>query len=245
MAGHSKFSNIKHKKEKQDAQRGKIFTKLGRELAVAVKSGGADPNGNSRLKDIIAKCKAANMPNDTIDRSIKKAVGDLGAVNYEAVTYEGYGPNGVAVIVKALTDNKNRTAANVRNAFTKGGGNMGTAGCVSFSFVERGLILILKEAAEDNGFDEETLMLTALDAGALDFSASDEGYEIITEPDDFSAVRQALETAGTVMETAEITMLPQTYAQLTDAEDLKKMNKMLDLLDDDDDVQDVHHNWEE
>ena len=241
MAGHSKFSNIKHKKEKQDSQRGKIFTKLGRELAVAVKSGGADPNGNSKLKDIIVKCKSANMPNDTIDRSIKKAAGDLGAVNFENVVYEGYGPNGVAVIVRALTDNKTRTVANVRNAFTKGGGSMGAAGCVSFSFDERGVILVLKDAVE---IGEEELMMISLDAGALDFFVEEEGYEIITEPDGFSVVRQALEEAGIEMESAEVTMAPQTYVELSTAEDLKKMNKLLDLLDDDDDVQDVYHNWD-
>jgi YebC/PmpR family DNA-binding regulatory protein len=244
MAGHSKFSNIKHKKEKQDARRGKVFTKLGREIAVAVKSGGADPNGNSRLKDIIAKCKSANMPNDTIDRSVKKAAGDLSSVNYESVTYEGYGPNGVAVIVTALTDNKNRTAANVRNAFTKGGGNMGAAGCVSFSFDERGLILVSKDSAADKGYNEETLMMEALDSGAMDFIAEDEGYEILTDPAGFSAVRQTLENKGLMMESAEVTMIPQTYVTLSDAEDLKKMNKMLDLLDDDDDVVDVYHNWD-
>ena len=241
MAGHSKFSNIKHKKEKQDSQRGKIFTKLGRELAVAVKAGGADPNGNSKLKDIIAKCKQSNMPNDSIERSIKKAAGDLGAVNFEAVTYEGYGPNGVAVIVRALTDNKTRTVANVRNAFTKGGGSMGATGCVSFSFDERGLVLILKEAVST---DEEELMMIALDAGALDFTTADEGYEIITAPSGFSAVRQALEDAGVPMESAEVTMIPQTYSKLTTPDDIKKMNKLLDLLDDDDDVQDVYHNWD-
>jgi len=245
MAGHSKFANIKHRKDRQDKARGKIFTKLGREIAVAVKAGGADPASNFRLKEVVFKCKAANMPNDNIDRSIKKAAGDLGAVNYEAVTYEGYGPNGVAVIVNALTDNKTRTAANVRNAFTKGGGNMGAVGCVSFSFDERGVILVTKESAEEKNLDEETLMLTALDAGALDFSAETEGYEIITTPEDFSAVHQALEDVGLTMESAEVTMLPQTYTQLTEADDLKKMNKLLDLLDDDDDVQDVYHNWEE
>jgi len=242
MAGHSKFANIKHRKERQDAQRGKIFTKMGRELAVAVKAGGPDPNGNHRLKDIIAKCKAANMPNDTIDRSIKKAAGDLGSVNFEAVTYEGYGPSGTAVIVQALTDNKTRTVANVRNAFTKGGGSMGAAGCVSFLFDERGLILILKDTVKMN---EEELMLTALDAGAVDFTAADEGYEIITAPDEFSFVRQALEDAGIQMESAEITMIPQTQVGLTTPDDLKKMGKLIDLLNDDDDVQNVYHNWAE
>lgn len=241
MSGHSKFSNIKHKKEKADAVRGKIFTKLGRELMVAVKSGGPDPAANSTLRDVIAKAKSNNMPNDTIDRSIKKAAGDLTAVNYEACTYEGYGPSGIAVIVKALTDNKNRTAANVRNAFTKGGGNMGTSGCVSFMFDERGLIMVEK----DDGIDEESLMMTALDAGAADFLTEDEGYEIITEPEDFSAVREALEKAGVPMVSAEVTMIPQTYTKLSGEEDLKKMNKLLDLLEEDDDVQAVYHNLDE
>jgi YebC/PmpR family DNA-binding regulatory protein len=241
MSGHSKFSNIKHKKEKSDAARGKVFTKLGREIAVAVKEGGPDPNANSRLKDIIAKAKAGNMPNDTIDRSIKKAAGDLNAVNFETVTYEGYGPSGVAVIVKVLTDNRNRAAANVRNAFTKGGGNMGIQGSVAFQFNEKGLIMV----ENDSGVGEDELMLLTADAGAEDFVTQDEGYEITTPPESFSAVREAVEAAGIPMVSAELTMLPTVTARLTDPEDIKRMRKLLDLLDDEDDVQDVYHNWEE
>jgi len=240
MSGHSKFANIKHKKEKNDSARGKIFTRLGREIAVAVKAGGADPDANSRLRDIIAKAKSNNMPNDTIDRSIKKASGDLNAVNYDSIVYEGYGPNGVAVIVEVLTDNKNRAAANVRNAFTKGNGNMGTTGCVSFMFDEKGLIMVEK----DDDIDEDELMMMALEAGAGDFEASEEGYEIITSPEDFSVVRETLEKAGVEMISAEITMIPQTYTALNDEEDIKKMNKLMALLDDEDDVQNVYHNWE-
>ena len=240
MSGHSKFSNIKHKKEKADAAKGKIFTKIGKELMVAVKSGGPDPVNNSRLKDLIAKAKSNNMPNDTIERSIKKAAGDLNGVNYEKVVYEGYGPNGVAVIVETLTDNRNRAAANVRNAFTKGNGNMGTSGCVSFMFDEIGQIMIEKSAS----IDEDELTLLALDAGASDFAAEDEGYIITTTPEAFSAVREALESEGIVMASAEVEMVPQTYASLTDPDDIKKMNKLLDLLDEEDDVQEVYHNWE-
>lgn len=242
MSGHSKFANIKHKKEKNDAARGKIFTVIGREIAVAVKEGGADPANNSRLRDVIAKAKANNMPNDTIDRGIKKAAGDINAVNYETVTYEGYGPNGVAIIVDALTDNKNRTASNVRNAFTKGGGNVGTPGCVSFMFDKKGQIIIDKEACEMDG---DELMMLALDAGAEDFSEEEDSFEIVTEPDGFSTVREALEFAGIPMAEAEITMIPQTWAELSDEDAVKKMNKTLDLLDADDDVQAVYHNWDE
>ncbi len=241
MSGHSKFANIKHKKEKTDSARGKVFTRLGREIAVAVKSGGADPNTNSKLKDVVAKAKANNMPNDTIDRSIKKAAGDLNAVNYEHVVYEGYGPNGVAVIVDVLTDNRNRAAANVRNAFTKGGGNMGASGCVSFLFDDKGQIMIEK----DDDISEEDLTMLAIEAGASDFTADEEGYEIITEPDDFSAVLEAIEKAGYETVSAEVTKIPQTWAELTDPEDVKKMNKILDLLDEEDDVQNVWHNWDE
>ncbi len=240
MSGHSKFANIKHKKEKNDSKRGRIFTRIGREIAVCVKSGGSDPSVNSKLRDVIAKAKSENMPNDTIERSIKKAAGDLGAVNYENIVYEGYGPNGVAVIVEALTDNRNRAAANVRNAFTKGNGNMGTSGCVSFMFEDKGLIMVYKSSS----IDEDELMMITLDAGATDFVVQEEGYEIFTEPDSFSAVREALENAKIEMASAEVTKIPQTYATLTDPEDIKKMNKLLDLLDDEDDVQNVWHNWE-
>ena len=242
MSGHSKFANIKHKKEKNDAKKGKIFTMLGREIQVAVKAGGPDPAVNGKLRDVIAKCKANNMPNDTIDRSIKKAAGGGEDVEYENVTYEGYGPNGVAVIVEVLTDNRNRAAANVRNAFTKGGGNMGNSGCVSFMFDEKGLIVIDKEEID---MDEEELMMAALDAGAEDFAAEEDSYEITTAPDDFSAVRETLEAAGIPMASAEVTMIPQTYTELTDEEDIKKMYKLLEMLDDDDDVQNTYHNWDE
>lgn len=242
MSGHSKFANIKHKKEKNDAKKGKIFTMLGREIQVAVKAGGPDPAVNGKLRDVIAKCKANNMPNDTIDRSIKKAAGGGEDVEYENVTYEGYGPNGVAVIVEVLTDNRNRAAANVRNAFTKGGGNMGNSGCVSFMFDEKGLIVIDKEEID---MDEEELMMAALDAGAEDFAAEEDSYEITTAPDDFSAVRETLEAAGIPMASAEVTMIPLTYTELTDEEDIKKMNKLLEMLDDDDDVQNTYHNWDE
>ena len=242
MSGHSKFANIKHKKEKNDAKKGKIFTMLGREIQVAVKAGGPDPAVNGKLRDVIAKCKANNMPNDTIDRSIKKAAGGGEDVEYENVTYEGYGPNGVAVIVEVLTDNRNRAAANVRNAFTKGGGNVGAQGSVSFMFDEKGLIVIDKEEID---MDEEELMMAALDAGAEDFAAEEDSYEITTAPDDFSAVRETLEAAGIPMASAEVTMIPQTYTELTDEEDIKKMNKLLEMLDDDDDVQNTYHNWDE
>ena len=242
MSGHSKCANIKHKKEKNDAAKGKIFTRIGREIAVAVKEGGADPNNNSRLRDVIAKAKANNMPNDTIDRSIKKAAGDANAANYEAITYEGYGPSGTAIIVETLTDNKNRTVGNVRNAFTKGGGSVGTSGCVSFMFDKKGQIIIDKEECDR---DVDDLMMLALDAGAEDFTDDEDCYEVLTAPDDFSAVREALEAEGIPMLSADITMIPQTTVELTSEEDIKKMNRILDLLDEDDDVQEVYHNWDE
>ena len=242
MSGHSKFANIKHKKEKNDAAKGKIFTRIGREIAVAVKEGGPDVNNNSKLKDIVAKAKANNMPNDTIERSIKKASGEGANVNYEFVSYEGYGPNGIAIIVDALTDNKNRTAANVRNAFTKGNGNVGTQGCVSFMFDKKGQIIIDKEECS---MDADDLMMLALDAGAEDFAEEEDSYEIITEPDAFSAVFEALEAAKIATVSAEVTMIPQTWGTLTDEQDIKSMNKILDLLDEDDDVQEVYHNWDE
>lgn len=242
MSGHSKFANIKHKKERNDVAKGKIFTVIGREIAVAVKEGGADPANNSRLRDVIAKAKANNMPNDTIDRGIKKAAGDANAVNYEVLTYEGYGPNGVAIIVDTLTDNKNRTAANVRSAFTKGNGNVGAQGSVSFMFDKKGQIVIDKEECD---MDPDELMMLALDAGAEDFAEEDDSYEVITDPDDFSKVREALEAEKIPMMQAEVTMIPQTWVELTDEEDIKRMNKLLDLLDDDDDVQAVYHNWDE
>ena len=242
MSGHSKFANIKHKKEKNDAAKGKIFTILGREIAVAVKEGGPDPANNGKLRDVIAKAKSNNMPNDTIERGIKKAAGDLSSVNYEEVTYEGYGPNGTAIIVKALTDNKNRTASNVRNAFTKGGGSVGTQGCVSYMFDEKGQIIVAKEELE---MDADDLMMLALDAGAEDFAEEEDSFEIVTAPADFSAVREKLESENIPMASAEVTMLPQNYVTLTDENDIKMLQKTLDLLDEDDDVQDVYHNWEE
>ena len=242
MSGHSKFANIKHKKEKNDAAKGKIFTIIGREIAVDVKEGGPDPANNSRLRDVIAKAKANNMPNDTIDRGIKKAAGDANSVNYETVTYEGYGPSGTAIIVRALTDNKNRTAANVRSAFTKGHGSIGTQGCVSYMFDEKGQIIIAKE---DCDLEADDLMMMALDAGAEDFSEEEDSFEVLTAPDDFTAVREALEKENIPMASAEVTMLPQTYVTLTDEEDLKCINRILDLLDEDDDVQEVFHNWDE
>ena len=242
MSGHSKFANIKHKKEKNDAAKGKVFTVIGRELAVAVKEGGPDPANNSKLRDVIAKAKANNMPNDTIDRGIKKAAGDANSVNYELLTYEGYGPNGVAIIVDALTDNKNRTAANVRSAFTKGNGNVGAQGSVSFMFDKKGQIIIGKEDCE---MDPDELMMMALDAGAEDFAEEEDSYEVITAPEDFSQVRDALEKAGIEMLEADVTMIPQTWVELTAEEDIKRMNRLLDLLDADDDVQAVYHNWDE
>ena len=242
MSGHSKFANIKHKKEKNDAAKGKVFTIIGREIAVAVKEGGPDPENNSKLRDCIAKAKANNMPNDTIERGIKKAAGDANAVNYEHVTYEGYGPNGIAIIVEALTDNKNRTAANVRSAFTKGNGSIGTQGCVSYSFDEKGQIISDKEECDMNADD---LMMMALDAGAEDFSEEEDSFEILTAPEDFSAVRETLEKEGIPMAEAEVRMIPQNYVTLTDETAIKNLQRTLDLLDEDDDVQNVFHNWDE
>ena len=244
MSGHSKFANIKHKKEKNDAAKGKIFTIIGREIAVAVKEGGPDPNNNFKLATVIAKAKANNMPNDTIERGIKKAAGEGSGVNYEYVTYEGYGPGGTAIIVDALTDNKNRTAANVRSAFTKGGGNVGTQGCVSYMFDKKGQIIIDKEECE---MSEDDVMMLALDSGAEDFAAEDDSYEVLTEPKEetLEAVRKALEDAKIPMVSAEITMIPQNYVELTDEEAIKGLQKTLDMLDDDDDVQAVYHNWDE
>ncbi len=260
MSGHSKFANIKHKKAKNDAAKGKIFTKIGRELAVAVKAGGPDPALNRKLADVIAKAKSNNMPNDTITRSIKRAAGDGDNVNYEYITYEGYGPSGVAVIVETLTDNRNRTAANVRAAFTKGNGNMGTAGCVSFMFDQKGQIVIEKEALvpevtkshkkdaqkqEVKAMTEDDLMMLAIEAGADDFEVEEEGYTITTSPEAFADVHDAIEKAGIEMAQAEVTMIPQTWTTLTSEEDLKAIGRMLDLLEDDDDVQNVYHNWDE
>ena len=243
MSGHSKFANIKHKKEKNDAAKGKIFTIIGREIAVAVKEGGGpDPANNFKLAQVIAKAKANNMPNDTIERGIKKAAGEGGCVNYERVTYEGYGPNGIAIIVEALTDNKNRTAADVRSAFTKGNGSIGTPGCVSFMFDEKGQLIVDKEECD---LDADDLMMMALDAGAEDFNEEEDSFEILTAPDDFQAVYDALAKEGLTFASAEVTMLPQTYVTLTDETAIKNLNRTLDLLDESDDVQAVYHNWDE
>ena len=242
MSGHSKFANIKHKKEKNDAAKGKIFTIIGREIAVAVKEGGPDPANNFKLAKVIEKAKSNNMPNDTIERGIKKAAGDAGNVNYEYVTYEGYGPNGIAIIVDAVTDNKNRTAANVRSAFTKGQGSIGTQGCVSFMFDKKGQIIIDKEECD---MDADELMMMALDAGAEDFAEEEDSFEIITDPDSFNDVESALKESGIVLASAEVTMIPQNYVTLTDEVAVKNLQKTLDLLDEDDDVQAVYHNWDE
>jgi len=241
MAGHSKWANIKHKKEKTDAQKGKIFTKLGREIAVAVRAGGPDPETNSRLKDAIAKAKANNMPNDSILRSIKKASGEMMGDDYEEIVYEGYGPGGVAVIVETLTNNRNRTAGDIRHIFDKYGGNLGTTGCVSFMFDKRGQIIIEK----NNSIDEDSLMMAALEAGAIDVVSEDEYYEIITEPLDFSRVAEALEKEGYKFETAEVAMIPKTTTTLTNEEMISNMEKLIEKLEDHDDVQNIYHNWEQ
>ena len=242
MSGHSKFANIKHKKEKNDAAKGKIFTIIGREIAVAVKEGGPDPANNYKLATVIAKAQANNMPNDTIDRGIKKAAGEGASVTYEQCTYEGYGPNGIAIIVKCLTDNKNRTASNVRSAFTKGQGNIGTQGCVSYMFDECGQIIIDKEECD---MDADDLMMIALDAGADDFSDEEDSYEIITSPDAINDVIKAMEENNIPMAQAEVTMLPQNYVKLDDETAIKNLQRTLDLLDEDDDVQNVYTNWDE
>lgn len=241
MSGHSKFANIKHKKEKNDAAKGKIFTIIGREIAVAVKEGGPDPNNNFKLAQVIAKAKANNMPNDTIERGIKKAAGSNDNVTYKYVTYEGYGPNGIAIIVDALTDNINRTAANVRSAFTKGQGNVGTPGCVSFMFDKRGLIIVDKEECD---MEADDLMMLALDAGAEDFSEEDDSFEIYTAPDDLGTVTEALTKENISMVSSEVSMIPQNWVALTDETAVKNLQRTLDLLEEDDDVQAVYHNWE-
>ena len=240
MSGHSKWSNIKRKKEKTDGARAKIFTKIGRELAVAVKEGGgADPAVNSKLKDCIAKAKANNVPNDNIERIIKKAAGSTDSEKYEAIVYEGYGPSGVAVIVESLTDNRNRTAADLRHYFDKFGGNLGTPGCVSFMFAKKGVIVI-----EKAGKSEDEVMEAALEAGASDFLADEDIFEVYTEPGDFSDVREALESKGFEFASAEVEMVPSTYSSIAEEENRAKMQKLLDALEDNDDVQNVWHNWE-
>ncbi len=242
MSGHNKWSTIKQKKGKNDAARAKIFTKIGRELIVAVKEGGsADPSVNSKLRDIIAKAKANNVPNDNIDRIIKKAAGDADSANYEAVTYEGYGPNGIAVIVEALTDNRNRTAGDVRHYFDKFGGNMGTQGCVTFMFEKKGVLVIDREELEA---DEDKVMEDALEAGASDFETEDDAFTVYTEPEDFSAVRDEIASKGYEFASAEVEMVPNTYTKLEDEESKEKMQKMLDMFEDNDDIQNVWHNWE-
>ncbi|MBO5504085.1 MAG: YebC/PmpR family DNA-binding transcriptional regulator [Lachnospiraceae bacterium] len=242
MSGHSKFANIKHKKEKNDAAKGKIFTVIGREIAVAVKEGGPDPANNFKLAQVIQKAKSNNMPNDTIERGIKKAAGDVGNINYQQNTYEGYGPSGIAIIVETLTDNTNRTASNVRAAFAKGNGNIGTPGCVSYMFDEKGQIIIDKE---DCDMTLDDLMMIALEAGADDIQEEEDSFEVLTAPDDFQAVCDGLKEAGIETVSAEITKIPQNYVSLTDEKALKEIRRILDILDDDDDVQAVYHNWDE
>lgn len=239
MSGHSKWSTIKFKKGKADAERGKVFTKIGRELAVAVKAGGPDPASNSKLRDVIAKAKSNNMPNDNISRSIKKAAGELGNINYEDMQYEGYGAGGVAVIVEALTDNRNRTAGDVRHAFDKSGGSLGATGCVSWMFDRKGVLVVERT----NKINEDELTMLAIDAGAKDFSADEDAFEIITAPDDFSAVREALEKAGYAFASAELDMIPQNTVK-PDAETQEKVFKLIGMLEDLDDVQNVYHNAE-
>ena len=241
MSGHSKWNNIKHKKEKSDAAKAKVFTKIGKEMAIAIRAGGPDPSVNGKLRDLIAKAKANNVPNDNIDRVIRKFSGANDIV-YEEINYEGYGPAGVAVIVKTATDNRNRTAGNVRSYFSKYGGNLGQNGCVGFLFEEKGVIAIVDE---DGEIEEDRLMESALEAGASDFSSEDGVYEITTEPDDLSAVSEALIAAGYELSSAEVSMVPNTYAKLTTDEDKKKMELLLEKLEDDDDVSDVYHNWED
>lgn len=240
MSGHSKWSTIKRKKGANDAQRAKIFTKIAREIAVVVKSGGPDPDNNSRLKDVIAKAKASNMPNDNIARTIKKAAGANEGDNYEEIVYEGYGPSGVAVIVETLTDNRNRTAAEMRHYFDKYNGNLGQSGCVGFMFDKKGVIIIEK----DTRADEDELMLDALDIGALDFSAEDGYFEILTAAEDVGKIREALEKKSYSISSADVDMIPQTTTTLTAEEDIKNMNKLLEMLEDNDDVQNVYHNWD-
>ncbi len=239
MSGHSKWSTIKRKKEKTDNQRAKVFTKIGREIAVVVRQGGPDPSSNSKLKDVIAKAKANNVPNDNIERIIKKAAGEGNGVEYEEIVYEGYGPSGIAVMVEALTDNRNRTAGDVRHHFDKYGGNMGQSGCVSFMFSRQGVIVI-----EQEGIDEEKLMEDALEAGATDFLTDDGIYEIRTDPYDCGAISEALEKKGYTFLSAEAEYVPSTYTTLTNPDDIKNMAKMLEMFDDNDDIQNVWHNWQ-
>ena len=241
MSGHSKWNNIKNKKEKTDAQKGKVFTKIGKEIQICVRDGGGDPNTNGKLRDLIAKAKANNVPNDNIELAIKKALG-ADSIQYEEIIYEGYGPSGVAVIVETATDSRNRTASDVRHFFDKYGGNLGASGCVSYMFDDKGVIILLKE--DNEGVDEDALMEAALEAGAEDFSSDDETYEITTEPDDLYAVREALEKLGYKIESAEEDKIPQNYVTLENEDDIKNMNLLIEHLEDSDDVQEIYHNWE-
>ncbi len=238
MSGHSKWNNIKHKKEKTDAQRAKVFTKVGKEIAMAVKAGGADPNSNSKLRDLIAKAKSLNVPNDNIDRVIKKAASS-DSENYESITYEGYGPSGIAVIVECATDNRNRTGADLRHYFDKFGGNLGTTGCVSYLFSDTGIVLVSAE-----GVDEDAIMEAALEAGADDIALEDDTFEVLTPVNDVYAVKEALESAGYNVLSTEEAKIPSTYVNLSDEEAVVKMNKLIDALDDNEDVQNYWHNWE-
>ncbi len=239
MSGHSKWANIKRKKEATDAVKAKIFTKIGREITVAVKEGGADPNNNAKLRDLIAKAKSNNVPNDNIDRVIKKAAGDGDKNNYENNVYEGYGPSGVAVIVECLTDNKNRTAGDIRHYFDKFGGNLGTSGCVSFMFSQKGIIVI-----ENEGQDEDKIMEDCFEAGAADFKVEDDEIEVETAPNDLSSAAETLRGLGYKVVSAEVMQIPSTYTKLEDEEAIRKMNLLLDALEDNDDVQNVYHNWD-
>lgn len=240
MAGHSKWANIQHRKNRQDAKRGQVFTKLGRAISVAAKEGGDDPDANSALRDAIARAKAQNMPNDTIERAIKRGTGELGSTDYQNVIYEGYGPSGVAVIIEALTENRNRTAGEVRHAFDKNGGNLGTSGCVSFLFERRGQITIEKT----DETDDEHIMMVAIEAGAEDVEIEEEGYEIITLPEDFGRVLEVVQNSGLRPLTAEVAMIPSTVVALTDEEDIRLMNRLIDTLEDNDDIQNVYNNWD-
>ena len=239
MSGHSKWANIKRKKEATDAVKAKIFTKIGREITVAVKEGGADPNNNAKLRDLIAKAKANNVPNDNIERTIKKASGADGSVNYEVILYEGYGPSGVAVIVETTTDNRNRTGADMRHYFDKFGGNLGTSGCVSFMFSQKGIIVI-----ENEGQDEDKIMEDCFEAGAADFKVEDDEIEVETAPNDLSSAAETLRGLGYKVVSAEVMQIPSTYTKLEDEEAIRKMNLLLDALEDNDDVQNVYHNWD-
>ncbi|MBQ7950791.1 MAG: YebC/PmpR family DNA-binding transcriptional regulator [Clostridia bacterium] len=241
MSGHSKWSNIKHRKGKTDAQKAKVYTKIGREIAVVVKAGGPDPTVNGKLRDIIAKARANNMPSENVQRCIKKAAGGEDTSNYESIVYEGYGPGGVAVIVEALTDNRNRTAADVRHAFDKCGGNMGATGCVSWSFQEKGIIVIEKA---DN-MDDDEMTMEALELDAQDIEVLEDSYEITTAPETFSQIREAYEAKGYTILEAEVSKIPDNYTTLTDEDQIKNMNKLIDMLEDNEDVQNIYHSWEE